>query len=57
MVEHNKNVLLVKNEDTAAMVASVLNILEDAQLRGSLIAAGRELVSQFSWPKSQSALD
>ena len=51
MVEHNKNVLLVKNEDTAAMVASVLDILEDAQLRESLIAAGRELVSQFSWQK------
>ena len=51
MVEHGKNVLLVKSEDFTAMANSVLQILENKKLRESLITEGRVLVRNFSWPQ------
>jgi glycosyltransferase involved in cell wall biosynthesis len=47
-VTHNENILITDSDE--AMIAGVVRVLEDNELRSQLVTAGRELVfKQYDW--------
>jgi glycosyltransferase involved in cell wall biosynthesis len=49
VVEHGRTALLVPPGDSRAMAAAVISLLLDPQLRGRLVAAGRNAARRYEW--------
>lgn len=50
-VRHDVDGLLVDTTDIESLAAAMRRVAEDAELRNRLAEAGRERVSQFTWPR------
>ncbi len=53
----SENALLVPRRDTVAMAASIVALLEDADLRSRLVAGGAATVAAMQWEDSVDALE
>jgi glycosyltransferase involved in cell wall biosynthesis len=57
IISHEKNGLIVPVNNQSVMVAAILRLLDDADLRRRFAAAGKSALTELTWPKAVESIE